>query len=169
MFLDQHPDNVVVIVFQDGLSIDRMVAALDESGLGARAWTFDGTFPTLAELIDAGTNLVITGESGGPPPDWYHHAWELIQDTPYSFSSEEEFSCEANRGQATNPLFLVNHWIGTPLPTAEGAAEVNAAPILEARAQLCAAERGQRVNLLGVDFYDRGDLFEVVDRLNGLD
>ena len=168
-FLDAHPDNVVLLLFQDGLSVERMVAALDESGLGERAWTFDGEFPTLSELIEAGTNLVVTGESGGPPPAWYHHAWDLIQDTPYSFSSEDAFTCEANRGEATSPLFLVNHWLGTPLPTPEGAERVNAASVLQARAEQCAAERGQRVNLLGVDFYERGDLFSVVDQLNGLD
>ena len=168
-FMDAHPDNVVLLLFQDGLSVERMVAALDESGLGERAWTFDGEFPTLSELIDAGTNLVVTGESGGPPPAWYHHAWDLIQDTPYSFSSEDAFTCEANRGEATSPLFLVNHWLGTPLPTPEGAERVNAASVLQARAEQCAAERGQRVNLLGVDFYERGDLFSVVDQLNGLD
>ncbi len=168
-FMDAHPDNVVLLLFQDGLSVERMVAALDESGLGERAWTFDGEFPTLGELIDAGTNLVVTGESGGPPPAWYHHAWDLIQDTPYSFASEDAFTCEANRGEATSPLFLVNHWLGTPLPTPEGADRVNATSILQARAEQCAAERGQRVNLLGVDFYERGDLFSVVDQLNGLD
>ena len=168
-FLDEYPDNVVLLLFQDGLSVERMVAALDESGLGARAWTFEGEFPTLGELIDSGTNLVGTGESGGPPPAWYHHAWDLIQDTPYSFSSADEFSCQANRGETTSPLFLVNHWLGTPLPTSEGAEQVNAGPILQGRAEACAEERGQRVNLLGVDFYERGDLFEVVDTLNGLE
>ncbi len=168
-FLDAHPDEVVLILFQDGLSVERMTAALDESGLAARAWTHEGELPTLGELIHAGTNLVVTAESGGPPPAWYHHAWDLIQDTPYSFSSEDEFSCEAYRGQADSPLLLVNHWLGTPLPTPEGAERVNAASILQARAEACAEERGQRVNLLGVDFYDRGDLFAVVDSLNGLD
>ena len=94
---------------------------------------------------------------------------DLIQDTPYSFSSEDEFSCEANRGQTTSPLFLVNHWLGTPLPTSEGAERVNTDAVLHERAEACAEARGQRVNLLGVDFYDRGDLFSVVDKLNGLD
>ena len=168
-FLDTHPDNVVLILFQDGLSVERMTSALDDSGLAARAWTHDGEFPTLAELIDSGTNLVVTAESGGPPPAWYHHAWDLIQDTPYSFSSEDEFSCEANRGETTSPLFLVNHWLGTPLPTSEGAERVNTDAVLHERAEACAEARGQRVNLLGVDFYDRGDLFSVVDKLNGLD
>lgn len=167
-FMSAHPNEVLVIIFQDALSVERMVEALEESGLASLAWTYDGTFPTLGELIDAGTPLVISAESGAPPPGWYHHAWDLIQDTPYSFASAEEFSCSEHRGEPSSPLFLVNHWLSTPLPTEEGAAEVNREDILLARAEACTEARGRPINLLGVDFYDHGDLFEVVDILNGV-
>ena len=168
-FLHDHPRELALIIFQDGLSDEVMVAALEESGLASRAWAHTGELPTMGQLIDAGTNVVITAEHGGPPPDWYHHAWDLIQDTPYDYQAAEEMSCDLFRGSEDSPLFLVNHWLGTPLPTETGAMEVNAQAILGARADACEAEREQRVNILAVDFYNRGDLFSVVDTLNGID
>ena len=168
-FLAAHPREVLLIIFQDGLSVEVMVEVITEVGLSERVWTYGGeSFPTLEEMIDAGQQLVVTAESGSPPPEWYQHAWNLITDTPYSFRSAEEFSCERLRGEEVSPLFLVNHWLGTPLPTEEGAIEVNRADILQTRAEECGLARDRPVNILAVDFYHQGDLFTVVDHLNGL-
>lgn len=167
-FLDDHPREVVQIIFQDAISLDQTRSALEAAGLGARLypWTAESD-PTLGELIDAGTTLVVGLESGASDEAGLHAAWELWVDTPYSFDSVDEFSCAQNRGNVDNDLFLVNHWLG-PIPLADRAAEANAAAVLEERARACAAAFGRPVNFLGVDFYDQGDLFLVVDRLNGL-
>ena len=168
-FLDAHPREVVQIIFQDAIPLADSRAALDDAGLGTRLyrWT-EGADPTLRQLIDAGTPLVVGLESGNSDGNGIHGAWDLWVDTPYSFNSLDEFSCEQNRGAAENPLFLVNHWLG-PLPAAALAAEANDPAVLEARARQCAEEWGRAVNFLGVDHYDQGDLFGVVDRLNGVD
>lgn len=168
-FLDSHPDEVVQIIFQDAIAIEDTQSALAESGLAPRlyAWA-DGADPTLGQLIDAQTNLIVGLESGASDDAGLHAAWELYADTPYSFSDPAEFSCVPNRGSEDSALFLVNHWIGNPLPSAEASADVNAESVLLGRAQACAEERGRPVNFLGVDFYDQGDLFAVVDVLNGV-
>jgi len=169
-FLDEHPREVVQIIFQDAISIDDTRRALDEAGLGDRLYTWEpAADPTLRELVDAQTPLIVGLESGNADAQGLHAAWELYVDTPYSFWEPSEFSCELNRGQADNPLFLVNHWLGDPLPSPENGLEVNVAEVLEARARQCAEAFGRPVNFLGVDFYDQGDLFAVVDRLNGLE
>ncbi len=169
-FLDDNPGEVLAIIFQDALSVDQTVAVLDEVGLAELAFSWeDAADATLGELIDADQRLLLSAESGAPPPTWYHQAWQLWQDTPYSFESRDDFSCEPYRGQADSPLFLVNHWISDPLPQEDNAAVVNQAEVLEARARRCAEERGRPVNYLAVDFYAVGDLFAVVDRLNGVD
>ena len=170
-FLKAQPNQVLVILFQDELSVETMVEVMDAVGLSQRVWTWDGEtvpLPTLGALIDAETNLVVLGEAGHPPPAWYHHAWDLLTDTPYDFWDADDFTCDLYRGEASNPLFLVNHWVSRPLPDAEMAGVVNQAEILADRAQSCAEERGRPVNILAVDHYDRGDLFVVVDELNGL-
>ena len=62
------------------------------------------------------------------------------------------------------PLFLLNHWLSPE--SSQTPADANAEEVLLPRAERCAAERGQPVNLVAVDYYDTGDLFEVVDTLN---
>ena len=91
----------------------------------------------------------------------------MLQDTPYRFEEPGEFSCELDRGEATNPLFLVNHWISDDPPDPNVAAAVNARDVLLTRAQESASERVHVPNILAVDFETRGDLFDVVDVLNG--
>jgi hypothetical protein len=63
-------------------------------------------------------------------------------------------------------LFLLNHWITDKRREVSNAAEVNARDVLLPRAEECQAERGLLPNFIAVDFYDRGDLFGVVDTLN---
>jgi len=169
-FMASHPREVLLIVFQDSLSVEATVEVMDSVGLTERVWAWDGQvpLPLLGDLIDADTRLVVTAESGGAPPTWYHHAWDLITDTPYDFSDPSQYSCEAFRGQEDNPLFLVNHWLGTPLPSEENGRMANDAESLLARANRCGLERDRRVNILAVDFYNHGGLFAVVDELNGI-
>ena len=45
---------------------------------------------------------------------------------------------------------------------------MNAYEPLLRRARACERIRGRPVNLLAVDFYERGDVFKVVDTLNGM-
>jgi hypothetical protein len=47
------------------------------------------------------------------------------------------------------------------------AEKVNAATPLGDRVDECRRQRGMLPNYVAVDFYDRGDLLGVVDRLNG--
>jgi len=170
-FLEQNPDEVLTIIYQDDIASDRIVADLEESGLSQRVYTHEaGSWPTLATMIDDDTRLLVTAESGGPPPAWFHHVWDLTWDTPYTFHAVEEFTCALNRGSAGNDLFLVNHWLSTMFdtPSQPDAKIANAYEVLHGRAVQCQTEAKQLPNFLAVDFYDEGDLFAVVRALNGL-
>jgi hypothetical protein len=94
--------------------------------------------------------------------------WNIGWDTPYSFDSIEAFNCNENRGSSDNDLFLVNHWVSNPLSTEANAEEANAYDVLSSRVQTCEEEAEQIPNLVAVDFYDVGALFQVVDELNGV-
>jgi hypothetical protein len=99
-----------------------------------------------------------------------HPAFETIQETPYTFHTPAEFSCVANRGGTAGSLFQINHWIETtPMPKPSNAAVVNAYDSLLGRARECEKERRKLPNIIAVDFYRTGDLFRVVNTLNGLD
>lgn len=170
-FLADNPREIVTIIYQDSAPVDALAADLAAAGLDQLAFTYaGGPFPTLGEMIDADTRLVVTAEVGGPPPAWFHHVWDLTWDTPYTWHSVDEFSCALNRGAQVNPLFLINHWLSTDLdlPSEEGAKQVNVYDVLYARAVGCMQETGDLPNFIGVDFYNYGDLFAVVDALNGV-
>ncbi len=170
-FLDANPREVVTIIYQDSAPVDAIVADLAATGLDKRAFTYaGGAFPTLGEMIDADTRLVVTAEQGGPPPPWFHHVWDITWDTPYTYHSQDEFTCALNRGAQANPLFLINHWLSNELdlPSEDGAKMVNVFDVLHARAVQCMQEAGDLPNFIGVDYYDHGDLFAVVDALNGV-
>jgi len=170
-FLAANPNEVVLIIFQDSLSAEATVEVMEEAGLSDTVWTWDGAtvpLPTLRELLAEDTRLIVSAEFSGPPPNWYHSAWELIFDTPYDYASADEFSCALSRGTEDNPLFLVNHWVSQPWPSEEVSAEVNTEEVLGERAASCADLWGRPINILAVDFYAVGDLFAVVDDLNTL-
>ncbi|OQA92086.1 MAG: hypothetical protein BWY25_03212 [Chloroflexi bacterium ADurb.Bin222] len=65
-------------------------------------------------------------------------------------------------------MFLLNHWIARRAPGRVDAASVNQYDFLLERALACTKERGHKPNFIAVDFYALGDLFRVVDTLNGL-
>ena len=168
-FLDAHRGEVLAFIVEDHLSAEATATAFAEAGLDRYVYTWDGgAWPTLGEMVAADTRLLVTAESGSPPPEWYQPAWSLYVDTPYSFAEVADFTCDVNRGDPANPLFLLNHWIADPFPSEAQAEEANAEGVLYGRATACAAAFGRAPTLVAVDWYTAGDLFVVVDALNGL-
>jgi hypothetical protein len=165
---------------QDYVTPEDFAGAVRDAGLEKLAYRgpLSGTLPTLRELIDSGRRVVFLAENhaGGAP--WYRLAYETAtEETPYSFKKAAELispsslagSCRANRGPKGAPLFLLNHWITTdPVPLPSDADTVNAYRALLARARDCMRIRKHIPNLVAVNFYARGDLFRVVDALNGV-
>jgi hypothetical protein len=178
-FLVEQPDEVVVIVIEDYVLPSAIATAFEESGLAEKVYRGPaaGPFPTLREMIDSGRQVVVYAERVGEDP-WYTPGFErAIQDTPFTFKqpalltqrSEWPASCAHNRGPADAPLLLMNHWVNTdPTPRPSNASIVNRREVLVGRARACERIRGQRVNLLAVDFVERGDVEGAADALNGV-
>jgi hypothetical protein len=170
-FLERNPDDVVTLIIQDAIPPDETADAFAEAGLDRYLHVHEpGTdWATLDEMIDAGERLVVFAEEEGPPPAWYHPAYENVQETPFLFRSPEDFSCAENRGPADAPLFLMNHWISKITPDRATAAQVNQHDVLVDRARRCERERGLKPNYLAVDFFGLGDVLGATDTLNDLD
>jgi hypothetical protein len=170
-FLVRRPGETLLIVVEDYVSPGELADAFERSGLGARVYRgpSGAPWPTLRDLVESGANAVVFLESGSEGVEWLRPAFELIQETPYTFRKPEDFSCRPNRGGTTAGLFQINHWIETtPTPLPSNAEIVNARDVLLGRARECERERGMLPNILAVDFYRSGDLFGVVDALNDL-
>lgn len=170
-FFDENPGEIVSIIFETRVRDADLDAVLRASGLAEYALTHAAgqPWPTLRAMIDSGKRAVLFVESGGGEPPYIQPAFEgNIRDTPYSFAKASEFSCRLNRGKADSPLFLVNHWLGTPLGDVALAREVNVSAVLGKRVDDCTREVGRKPTFVGVDFYEVGDLFSVVRKANGL-
>jgi len=174
-FLDEHPDEFVIVFIQDEVTPQDTAAVFDRAGLTRYAYAHerDQPWPDMRELIASDKRLLVLVENdtrGGPP--WYHEGFELTQETPYVFHSLDDLrppqSCRHNRGSVNSPLFLLNHWIERVNPSPGLAAKVNERDLVVRRGRRCAAERGLVPNIVAVDFYDEGDLLGAVDILNGL-
>jgi len=179
-FLVSHRDEVLVVVNQDYVTPADFVDAVRDAGLERYAYggPIDEDGPTLREMTDADRRVVFLAENHAGAAPWYRLAYEsLVQETPFSFSrttqlttpAELPASCRENRGPPTAALFLLNHWITTdPVPRPSDSATVNAYEPLLARARKCEQLRGRKMGLIAVDFYKEGDVFRVVDTLNGV-
>ena len=170
-FLAENPNEVVSIVFENYITHAETASAFEDSGLIDYVYAYEPgePWPTLGALIDAGTRLLVFQEKLPEEAEYpwlmrfYDHAW----DTPFSAAAPEDLSCEVGRGDPENPLFLLNHFL-TGLGGDPALAEmVNNNPFFIDRARACEEEHSALPNFVAVDFYDIGDVFEVVDALNG--
>lgn len=170
-FMEQNPREVLFVIIQDAVSPEDTADALVSVGLDQYIYDHlaGEPWPTLGEMIDSGRRLVVMAEEEGPPPSWYQNVWESTMETPYTFVNYDDFSCAPNRGPENAPFFLLNHWIQRGSPNRVDASIVNDYEFLLARAQQCEAERGKMPNFVAINFYQNGDVFGVVDALNGVD
>jgi hypothetical protein len=159
---------VVTLIIQDAVTPADTAQAFAETGLADRVHVHRSGRPwaTLGQLIDRDERLVVFAENAGPPPPWYHQAFEHIQDTPFLFLEPEQFSCVPNRRGPDAPLFLVNHWVQRLAPDRVDSAQVNTREALVDRARECEAARGRRPNFIAVNFSTIGDLAAAVEEPN---
>ena len=110
--------------------------------------------------------MVEEGDGGDEAP-WLVNGFEHTQDTPYTFPTFDSFSCDLNRGPPDAPLLLLNHWLSGFTELVSSAQLVNDRDVLLPRAEKCAAERGTIPNFVAVNYVAIGDVYDVVDTLNG--
>ena len=168
-FLDTHPREVITIIFETYLAADLTLASFEESGLLARTYahTAGEPWPTLGEMVAADTRVVVFTDRDGGTYDWYMDVWEHAWETHYAATTPADFSCDPNRGDTANPLFIFNHFLTAPFASEALSEMVNHNPFLIERAEGCADETGDFPNFITVDFYEIGDVLEVTETLNG--
>jgi hypothetical protein len=168
-----HPRDVVTFFIQDeGVTPAQTNHVFQQAGLLPYLYTQPAgqPWPTLGQMIDSGRRLVVLMENqdGGTAYPWQMPGFTWTQDTPYDYTSADQFSCARLRGSATSPLLLVNHWLSNGNHRVTDAAAVNSYNVLWPRLSECEQQRGQIPNFVAVDFYNQGDLLAAVDQLNGV-
>ena len=170
-FMDENPREVIVIIFQNSCTDEELVETMAQTGLKDMAYIHNGSWPTLKEMIDQNKRLVSMLESSdGNLPQELLAAWEHTFDTPYTFTNTSDFNCNINRGGGgKKTFFLVNHWLSSAvgLPDRNRASSANNSNMLGSRVQQCSEIQERRVNFVGVDFYNLGQVLSIVDQMNG--
>ena len=169
-FLRRNRGEVVTIIFENYVTAEAIAAAFEESDLLRYAYAHDRDtpWPTLREMIDRDERLVVfTDRHGGAYP-WFMDVWQHAFETHWSAATLDDLSCHRNRGRAGNALFILNHFLTNPVALPTLAAQANDVEILLPRALECMEHHEQIPNFVTVDFTSIGDVFAVVDALNGL-
>lgn len=168
-FLDENPDEVLIITFEAYVDAATTEAAFAESGLLDLVLHHEAgePWPTLAEMIEGGERVAVWTSDGGAESGWYLDQWTYWVDNPYSYKEGDPFTCGADRGEITNDLYNLNHFVTDPIANAELAAVANARSALEEHIRRCEAETGRLPNQVLVDFFDEGDVLDVVEALEG--
>ncbi len=168
-FLDANPGEVVSIIIETYLDNGLTHAGFETAGLlddvyvhlGATPW------PTLGELVDAGTRLVVFQDrSTDATYPYLHNIWQHAFETHFTNAVPADFSCDPNRGNIGNELFILNHFLTEVFGSPTLAAQVNHNPLLIDRAIACGAVHNTMVNFVTVDFVDIGDTLATVAILN---
>ena len=171
-WLEEHPRNVVVLFLQDTVTPADTDKVLRETGLADRAYVHvDGQpWPTLGQMIDQGKQVFVLMENqgGGAEFPYLHQGFDVVQDTEYTFNEASDFTCTLKRGQPDSPMFNVNHWLASFAHLVSNAEKVNTYEALMDRVKECDQVRDRAPSMISVNWYDKGDLFQVVNELNGV-
>jgi hypothetical protein len=167
-FLAANPREVVTLIFESYISPEDTAAAFVDSGLVDLTYVHppDTEWPTLGEMTDADTRVVVFDGDATGEPAWHHPVWSHCFETHWSNKTPNDFGCAVNRGSPDNALFILNHFLTDPVAKPELAEQVNHNPYFLDRALQCREERAHIPNFVTVDFYDIGDVFAVVSALN---
>lgn len=186
-FLDDNPNEVIVFNLEVALNKPSLVAFWQKiKGIGnikQRSYNHDETagWPTMQKLIDDDKRLLLFHHNGPdcsvPGTDdcpariayWFQYVYE----TDYSFDSVEAVedfgnSCAATRGvDSTRDFYHINNFISSLIgPSESGADVINEKSFLETRVDNCEQKTGLQTSFLSIDFWQRGDLLEVVHEEN---
>ena len=174
-FLYANPNEVVTIIFECYVNADMMESAFTHVGLKPflHEQTLGEPWPTLEQMIDDGKRLVVLSDcsDAGAGQEWYHYVWDFAVETHFSNNSPSDFSCDFNRGDSMNDLFIVNHFVTDPnlgVGQPDQAAIVNELTFFYDRVYGCQLDQQKFPNFPTIDFHELGQTMAVVDSLNGV-
>ena len=175
IFLDNNPNEVVTIILECYVTANDIEDEINQSGLNNYLYIHNNSlgWPTLQNMIDNDNRLVILTDvdDASSSQNWYHHVWDYAVETHYSVGTINDFTCDFNRGDPLNDLFILNHFVtnailGYGLYTESN--NVNSNPFFINRALDCQNQTNKFPNFVTVDYYELGDGLAVVDQLNNL-
>ena len=187
-WLDANPNEVLTILIVNGDNVPASMFddAYSASGLKRYAYTPPTSplaldaWPTLQEMITAGTRLVAFLDAGAEPSVPYIlDEFTYFFETPFDTLDPAFPECTLDRPAGAKPdgrMYIVNHfldvqWLGIEVPARADLDATNAATgvgSIGAQADLCIGLYGRAPVGILVDYFDHGDVFAAQNKLNGV-
>ncbi|POR31844.1 PI-PLC X domain-containing protein [Tolypocladium paradoxum] len=184
-WMDGHADEVVTLLLTNinGISVDKFDAAFASSGL--KKYVFrpkgivaKGQWPTLRELINTGTRLIVFMDYHADQTrvDYiiseFNHYWE----TPYGITDRRFPTCRVDRpsgGDPTKLMGIMNHMLNFKVgdivfPDLLDAGNTNSLASIQKQVDLCKSQGKPQPNVVLLDWVNIGDAQEAQLVLNGL-
>ena len=185
-WLDANPNEVLTILLVNGdnVPVSMFDDAYTSSGLKSYAYTPPTSplaidaWPTLQEMITAGTRLVAFLDAGANPSVPYIlDEFTYFFETPYDTTDPSFPECTLDRPPGATPdgrMYIVNHFLdldiaGIDIPDRMALNTTNAATgvgSIGAQADLCIGLYGRAPWGVLVDFFDQGNVFAAQNTLN---
>jgi len=183
-----NPNEVLTLLLTHGDNADVSMfgSAMSSSGLSAYAYTPPSQltmdeWPTLQELITAGTRLVMFLDYGANTSTvpYVLDEFSFFFETAFDVTDSTFSSCALDRpsgSSGSDLMMIVNHFLdseflGIDFPDEGAAGKTNAATgtgSIGAQADLCYTTWDRNPNLILVDYFELGDVFTAQNTLNGL-
>ncbi|KAL9133413.1 MAG: hypothetical protein Q9175_005412 [Cornicularia normoerica] len=187
-WLDANPNEVLTILLVNGdnVPVSMFDTAYTSSGLKPYAYIPPNSplaidvWPTLQELITAGTRLVAFLDAGANPSVPYIlDEFTYFFETPYDTTDPTFPECTIDRppgATADGRMYIVNHFLdldlgGIDIPDNAADNTTNAATgvgSIGAQADLCIGLYGRAPVGILVDYFDHGNVFAAQNTLNGM-
>jgi len=184
--MDSNPDQVVTILLTNGDRVDVNLfgSAMQSTGLASYAYSPDqkleeSDWPTLQELIDDGTRLVMFLDylADLTKVPYILDEFTYFFETAYDVTSFD--SCALDRPPGSNGdglMMIVNHFkdidlFGILIPDVPDTTKTNAATgsgSIGEQSDLCISTWGRSPNVVLVDNFNLGNVFTAQNNLNHL-
>jgi hypothetical protein len=110
-----------------------------------------------------------------PHPAWYHRFRDEVWETPYKYTSVDQFACNKDRGGPNAQLYMVNHFLSNPAGWESLAKQANPWNVMLDHISDCESQV-QLPNVIAVDFYEQDgnasdgvhSVVRIADYLNGV-
>ncbi|MCJ1390804.1 hypothetical protein MMC18_003665 [Xylographa bjoerkii] len=190
-WLDANPNEVLMLLLTNGDNVDVSMFDVAFSSSGIKPYAFVpasspgvlaiDAWPTLQQLILAGTRLVMFLDYGASPSTYPYilDEFSYFFETPYDTTEPTFPECTIDRppgASAAGRMYIVNHFLdldifGILIPDNAADRQTNAAMgsgSIGAQVGICEGLYAYAPKGVLVDYFDRGDVFAAQSAMNGL-
>ncbi|KAF8953695.1 hypothetical protein CPC16_012068 [Podila verticillata] len=182
-FMDANPNEVITIFWENAgnLAPAQFQTVYTAAGLSDYIYTQpvgNTTWPTLASMIASKKRLVNFIDDGADASvPWLMEEYNFVFETPYAILKGAPYPCTVDRPKdQRKQLYVLNHFISSSinvggqtadLPQPGLAAQTNG-PDLVGHINDCQGVFSQNPTYVAVDFYEKGQILQLVAQLNGV-